>query len=343
MSDRRRVLVLHTGGTLGMRSSADGWVPAPGFLERQLAEHSVFRGEGMPEIAVRELEPLLDSAEMAPADWVRIGREIRDAYADFDGFVVVHGTDTMAYTASALAFLLGGLAKTVVLTGSQVPLCQPRTDALENLVTSLILAADYSIPEVGLYFGSRLLRGCRAVKVNCSGFDAFASPNLPALAESGTQIVVNHELVHRPASATAGLTLQERLDPHVGVLWLFPGITGAIVRNFLAPPLKGVVLQTFGVGNGPVNDPDFVAALSEAHQRGVVLVDCTQCLTGSVAIDAYATGAGMARAGAVSGGDMTTEAALTKLMVLFGRGCTPAEVRELVQRDLRGELSELAR
>jgi L-asparaginase len=344
MDERRRVLVLHTGGTLGMRSSADGWVPAPGFLERQLAEHSVFRAEGMPEIVVRELEPLLDSAEMAPADWVRIGREIRDAYAAFDGFVVVHGTDTMAYTASALAFLFDGLTKTIILTGSQVPLCRPRTDALENLVTSLILAADYRIPEVGLYFGSRLFRGCRAVKVNCAGFDAFASPNLPALAETGTQIVVNYELVRQPAAeAPTSLTLQERLDPHVGVLWLFPGVTGAIVRNFLAPPLKGVVLQTFGVGNGPVNDPDFVAALSEAHERGVVLVDCTQCLSGAVAIDAYATGAGMARAGAVSGGDMTTEAALTKLMVLFGSGCASEEVRELVQRDLRGELSETAR
>jgi L-asparaginase len=340
MRERRRVLVLHTGGTLGMSASADGWAPAPGFLERQLAEHSVFRADGMPELVVRELEPLLDSAEMAPGDWARIGREVRDAYASFDGFVVVHGTDTMAYTASALAFLFEGLAKTVVLTGSQVPLCRPRTDALENLVTSLILAADYRIPEVGLYFGSRLFRGCRAVKVNCAGFDAFASPNLPPLAETGTQIVVNEDLVRRPApGADPELRLQESLDPHVGVLWLFPGITGAIVRNFLAPPLKGVVLQSFGVGNGPVNDPDFVAALAEAHERGVVLVDCTQCLSGAVAIDTYATGAGMARAGAVSGGDMTTEAALTKLMVLFGRRCTPEEVRELVQCDLRGELT----
>ncbi|MGH9464496.1 MAG: asparaginase [Thermoanaerobaculia bacterium] len=343
MSKRRGILVLHTGGTLGMRPSADGWAPAPGFLEQQLAEHSVFRADGMPRIVVRELEPLLDSAEMAPADWVRIGREIRGAYAEFDGFVVVHGTDTMAYTASALAFLFEGLTKTVVLTGSQVPLCRPRSDALENLVTSLILAADYDIPEVGLYFGSRLFRGCRAVKVNCSGFDAFASPNLPALAESGTQIVVHDELLRRPATQPAVPALQERLDANVGVLWLFPGITGAIVRNFLAPPLKGVVLQSFGVGNGPVNDPDFVAALAEAHERGVVLVDCTQCLRGAVEIDAYATGAGMARAGAVSGGDMTTEAALTKLMVLFGRGCTPEEVRELVQQDLRGELSETTR
>jgi L-asparaginase len=275
---------------------------------------------------------------------VRIGREIRDAYAAFDGFVVVHGTDTMAYTASALAFLFDGLGKSVILTGSQVPLCRPRSDALENLVTSLILAAEHRVPEVAIYFGSRLFRGCRAVKVNCSGFDAFASPNLPPLAETGTQIVVNHELVRRPAAgAVSQVTLQEELDPHVGVLWLFPGITGAIVRNFLAPPLKGVVLRSFGVGNGPVNDRDFIAALAEAHERGVVLVDCTQCLQGAVAIDAYATGAGMARAGAVSGGDMTTEAALTKLMVLFGRGATAAQVRELVQRDLRGELSEASR
>ncbi len=340
MGERKRVLLLHSGGTLGMRASAAGWVPAPGFLAEQMGAHPVFRAAGMPEYVVHELDPLLDSAEMGPADWVRIGREIRDAYQDFDGFVVLHGTDTMAYTASALAFMMEGLGKTVILTGSQVPLCRPRNDALENLVSSLILAADHCIPEVGLFFGSRLFRGCRAVKVNCSGFDAFASPNLPPLAETGTEIVVRRELVRWPREGTRGpLTLQERIDPHVGVLWLFPGITGAIVRNFLAPPLKGVVLESFGVGNGPVNDRDFVAALAEASERGVVLVDCTQCLVGEVRIGDYATGAGMARAGALSGGDMTTEAALTKLMVLFGRGCSAAEVRELVGRDLRGELT----
>lgn len=334
----RSILILHTGGTIGMRESADGWAPEPGFLGEQMREHPVFASDAMPEWSVEDLDPLLDSAEMKPTDWQRIACAIERRYADHDGFVVLHGTDTMAYTASALAFMFDGLDKTVLLTGSQVPLCRPRSDALDNLVSSLILAADHRIPEVTLYFGSRLFRGCRAVKVNCQGFHAFASPNLPPLAEAGVDLVLAEDLI-RPRPGAGELVLRPELDSSVGILWLFPGITGDIVRNFLAPPLRGAVIQAFGLGNGPIHDREFVAALEEARQRGVVLVDCTQCLVGSVDLGDYASGAGMRRAGVISGFDMTPEAALTKLMHLLGLGLAIEEVERRMQTDLRGELS----
>jgi len=341
MAEPRRVLILHAGGTIGMAEGDEGWAPRPGYLESEMAVVPAFAAPEVPEYVVRELDPLLDSSEMGPKDWVRIAREIRDVYDEFDGFVVVHGTDTMAYTASALAFMFEGLEKTVILTGSQIPLCRPRNDAQANLIGSLQLAAEFRIPEVALYFDARLFRGCRAVKVKCDRFDAFDSPNLPPLAVAGPRFQVNRPLIRWPDRVRRQqLVLHEELDPDVGVLWLFPGITGAVMRNFLEPPLKGVVLRAFGVGNGPAKNPEFLAALSEAADRGVVVVDCTQCLTGSVNLEDYASGAALSRAGVVSGHDMTVEAALTKLMHLFGRGHSPAKVRELIHADLRGELTD---
>ena len=337
MAESKRVFIAYTGGTIGMRLSDQGWVPEEGFLEAAMRRVPVFSDGRVPSWDLVEFHPLLDSASIAPRDWIKIARAIRERYDDYDGFVVLHGTDTMAYTASALAFMLEGLGKPVILTGSQIPLCEARNDAQDNLVTSILLAGLYPIPEVCLYFHSKLLRGCRSVKVDSEGFAAFDSPNLPPLGVSGTEIEIDWRRVRPPGSS--GFSVHESLDTAQGVLWLFPGITGEIVRNFLAPPLRGVVLQAFGVGNGPANDADFLAALHEARDRGVVLVDCTQCLRGGVHLGDYATGSAMAEAGAVSGHDMTPEAALTKLFFLFGQGHTPAEVEELVQRDLRGELT----
>lgn len=337
MSESKRVFIAYTGGTIGMRPSDQGWAPEPGFLEEEMRQIQVFSDQRVPRYDIAEFSPLLDSASISPPDWIKIARAIEDRYDDYDGFLVLHGTDTMAYSASALAFMLEGLDKPVILTGSQIPLCEARNDAQDNLVTSLLLAGHYPIPEVCLYFHSKLMRGCRSVKVDSEGFGAFDSPNLPPLGITGTEIDIDWRLVRQPSAS--GLTAHQTLDTALGVLWLFPGITGAIVRNFLEPPLKGVVLQAFGVGNGPANDAEFVTALREAHDRGVVLVDCTQCLRGGVRLEEYATGAAMADAGAVSGADMTMEAALTKLFFLFGQGHTPAEVEALVEQDLRGELT----
>jgi L-asparaginase len=274
---------------------------------------------------------------MTPREWVKIAHDLADHYDDYDGFVVLHGTDTMAYTASALPFMLNGLAKPVIITGSQIPLCEVRNDGRENLITSLLIASTYDIPEVCLYFGGKLLRGCRAVKVSADGFAAFDSPNSPPLGTVGSDIEINWQLVRRGDARK--LQVEEFGAPVVSALRLFPGISPELVRNVLRPPLQGLVLEAYGVGNGPDADAAFIAALQEATSRGVVIVDCTQCLSGTVDLTEYAAGSALARAGAISGFDMTAEAALAKLYYLFSRGDSPEDVKREMQTDLRGELT----
>jgi L-asparaginase len=295
------------------------------------------RHPSMPTVTVHEYNPLLDSANMTPAEWVKIARDIARNYAKYDGFVVLHGTDTMAYTASALPFMLRNLGKPVIITGSQIPLCEIRNDARENLITSLLIAARYPVPEVCLYFGGKLLRGCRSVKVSANGFAAFDSPNVPPVGVVGSDIAIQ-ELVRTPRS---GRLKVEEFDTAVVVsaLRLFPGISPDLVRNVLRPPLKGLVLEAYGVGNGPDKDKAFLDALEEATRRGVVIVDCTQCLEGTVDLHEYAAGTALARAGVISGFDMTTEAALAKLYYLFSRGYSPSRVKREMQRDICGEIS----
>jgi L-asparaginase len=332
-----RIYIAYTGGTIGMKLTPRGWAPAPGFLAEQMAAMSELRHPSMPEYVIDEFDELLDSSNMTPHDWSRIARNIAENFDAYDGFVVIHGTDTMAYTASALAFLLEGLDKPVVLTGSQIPLCEVRNDGRSNLVTSLLVAATEKIPEVTLCFGDRLVRGCRSVKISAAGFDAFDSPNFPPLGAVGVDIEIDWPLVRK--AAPGGLRLREIGHPVVGALRLFPGITAELARNVLQPPLQGLVLEAYGVGNAPERNAGFIAAIADAVARGVVIVDCTQCLRGSVDLGDYSTGSVLARAGVISGFDMTVEAALTKLVYLFGRGLSPDEVKTQMQLDLRGELT----
>jgi L-asparaginase len=340
MTKRKRVYIAYTGGTIGMARRPDGsYAPEPGYLGQLMAAMPELRDPRAPEYLVREYPVLRDSATMSPADWTAIAEDIAARYADFDGFVVLHGTDTMAYTASALSFMLRGLGKPVLLTGAQIPLCELRSDGRENLITALLIAASEPIPEVCLSFGSRLLRGCRAVKVSAEGLDAFDSPNFPPLAHVGTGIRVERRLVLPPPPADAPIAVQP-ISPaaRVGALRLFPGISAAIVEAVLRP-LQGLVLETYGAGNGPADDAELMAALAAAAARGVVIVGVTQCLRGAVAPAAYATGAALARAGVTPGHDLTAEAALTKLAYLLSAGHGPAEVRALMGVSLRGELT----
>lgn len=335
---KKRVYIAYTGGTIGMRKTLQGYEPAPGFLAEAMRGMPELGDPSMPEYEIHEYDPLLDSSNMMPSDWVKIADDIARHYHDYDGFVVLHGTDTMAYTSSALTFMLQGLHKPVILTGSQIPLCEIRNDARSNLITSLLIASSYRIPEVCLLFGSRLLRGSRAVKVSADAFDAFESPNFPPLGTIGIEIEINWSVVLRPPEAEE-FTVHGLSEPVVGALRLFPGISAHVVRNMLQPPLQGLVLEAFGVGNAPDRNRELLAALEEASSRGVVIVDTTQCLEGSVDLEGYATGSALARAGVISGRDMTAEAALAKLFYLFSRGLPADQVRRMVQFSLRGELT----
>lgn len=334
----KRVYIANTGGTIGMKKTARGYAPEPGYLAEQMAQISALQSPHMPNYYLHEYDPLLDSANMTPKDWLKIAQDIADHYDDFDGFVILHGTDTMAYTASALPFMLEGLKKPVILTGSQIPLCEVRNDARENLITAMILAAEYPIPEVCLYFGDKLLRGCRTMKVNANGFDAFGSPNFPPLGKVGIDIVLNWGAI-RPLPSTTPLTIHPLNGSCISAFRLFPGISADIVRNVLQPPLKALVLEAYGVGNGPDHDPKFIAALTEANERGVIIVDCTQCFSGSVDLNDYVTGAALAAAGVISGYDLTVEAALAKLFYLLSQDLPPETVKLLMQTNLRGELT----
>ncbi len=337
----KKVYIAYTGGTIGMKHVGGSYRPIPGYLQSLMATNPAFQHPELPQYVIHQYEPLLDSPNMTPADWSKIARDICAHYDEYDGFVVLHGTDTMAYTASALAFMLEGLEKPVIVTGSQIPLCEIRNDAQENLITALILAAYYQIPEVCLYFNGRLLRGCRAVKVNADGFDAFDSPRFPPLAYIGIEIELNRRVLQPvPVGRNGGVRLQAIAETAVvGALRLFPGISASILENMLQPPLRGLILETYGSGNAPTNDQRFLDVLAQATAAGIVIVDCTQCLRGTVDLTKYATGSALAQAGVISGYDMTAEAALTKLAWLLSQDLPVTEVKRLMQTDLRGELT----
>ena len=335
---RKKVYIAYTGGTIGMKRSGDGHIPATGYLEKMMHNIPELKSHILPDFQINEYDPLLDSANMTPHDWLKIANDIAAHYKEFDGFVVLHGTDTMAYTASALPFMLQGLRKPVVLTGAQIPLSKIRNDARENLITALLIAANYKIPEVCLCFGDKLLRGNRAVKVDADSFDAFESPNFPALGTVGIEININWDLVLPPPKTPRHLTVNALDEARVAGLRLFPGISIDIIKNFLQPPIRGLILQTYGMGNAPEN-LKLISALKAANDRGVVIVNCTQCLKGTVNMEDYATGAALAKAGVISGFDMTLEAALAKLSFLLNQKLSVTKIKKMMQTDLRGELT----
>ena len=324
-----------------MVESDEGYVPASGTLQTLMEERPSFRAEDVPEYEVYEFDPLLDSANMTPADWLKIADALRSHYEKFDGFLVVHGTDTMAFTASALSFMLHPLDKPVLLTGAQLPLDETRSDAQGNLLTSLLLLGGFAdrLAGVHLFFHDRLFRGNRVTKVNADSFAAFDSPNFPTVGTAGIDLDVEWDRVPVPHSPPRVPAVTEMGAATVSAFRLFPGLDAATLDNVLAPPVQGVVLECFGAGNAPVQNEAFLDALRSATNRGVVIVAVTQPLRGTADLDLYATGQALADAGVVSGYDMTTEAALAKLYYLFEQDHEPEEVRRLVQNNLRGELT----
>jgi L-asparaginase len=330
------VFVLHAGGTIGMVETPEGHAPVAGALGPYLDWIvDISRGE-LPPITFHELDPPLDSANATPDDCCAIAQVLYERRSGHPGFVVLHGTDTMAYTSSALSFLLPSFGKPVVVTGSQIPVTRTRSDGRQNFIGALEVAARRDLQEVCLLFGELLLRGNRATKVDASGLDAFDSPRFPPLAAIGIDIVVNSDLV-RPGQGEPGITTG-RLGS-VAAVRLFPGFSASTLANVCRPPLQGLVIEAYGAGNGPSQDREFLSVIESATAQGIVVVVVTQCVRGSVQPGAYATGSALMRAGAVPGYDMTTEAALTKLAVLLGQGLDAATVAAMMQRDLAGELT----
>lgn len=337
------ILIVYTGGTIGMTEDLSTGALVP-FSFDHLMKNVPKIGRLGYALDHVELTPPIDSSNMSPDVWARVAKMIVDAYDRFDGFVVLHGTDTMAYTASALSFMLPGLAKPVILTGSQLPIGEIREDGTENLITALQIAAARTadgapmVQEVAISFGRHLWRGSRATKVSSTNFGAFESFNYPPLADMDLHIVYREKLLARPV-AGAVLVPDYAMDDAVSVAFLFPGITEAVLRPQLtAPNVKAVVLRTFGAGNAPT-EAWFIDLVAEAVKAGKVIVNVTQCPAGGVEEKRYATGDALARAGVVSGLDITCEAALTKLMHLFGHGLTAAEVAAAMTCPLAGELT----
>ena len=335
---RSSILIIYTGGTIGMQRSEQGYIPVSGHLQRQLALMPEFHRPEMPDFTIHEYTPLMDSSDMTPEDWQHIADDIKAHYDQYDGFVILHGTDTMAFTASALSFMLENLSKPVIVTGSQIPLAELRSDGQINLLNSLYVAANYPINEVSLFFNNRLYRGNRTTKINAENFNAFRSFNYPVLASAGIHIKYNNVQIHTE-STQGGLQPHYLLDTNIAILKLFPGIQESVVDAILSiEGLKAVVLETYGSGNAPRKEW-FLRRLHDACEQGIVIVNVTQCSAGTVEMERYETGYRLMQAGVVCGYDSTTESAVTKLMFLLGHNYSPAEVRELMNRPIAGEIT----
>jgi len=338
---KSKVILIYTGGTFGMAHDRHG-VLVP-FDFALILEHLPTLRNLSLELTVISFNNPIDSSNISPEHWQTIAKIIFENYEANDGFVVLHGTDTMAFTASALSFMLSGLTKPVILTGAQLPISEPRSDARENLITSLEIAAAKTngkavVPEVCIYFGDELIRGNRSKKTESMHFDAFQSENYPPLAKAGVKIEYNESAIHQSRSNET-LLLLDKLDTSLAILKLFPGITEATVKAVInIAGLKAIVLETYGSGNAPTTKW-FIDLLKEAISKGLIVLNISQCPGGMVVQGKYETSKVLQEIGVLSGGDMTTEAALTKLMVLLGEYGSK-EVKLKIGKSIVGELTE---
>lgn len=341
MNLKAKILLIYTGGTIGMRKDFDtGALKAFNFSK--LLQRIPELKQLDCEIETISFEEPIDSSNMNPQEWARMATIIESNYLEFDGFVVLHGSDTMSYSASALSFMLENLAKPVIFTGSQLPIGDLRTDAKENLITAIQIASlqENGLPvitEVCLYFEYKLYRGNRTTKINAEHFKAFTSPNYPALVESGVHLNMRPELFLAKNTGDK-LVVHKNLDNNVVIVKMFPGMSETVLSAiFNIPSLKGIVLETYGSGNAPTEDW-FIALLVKAINSGLHIINVTQCSGGSVNMGQYETSTGMKAIGVISGKDITTEAAITKLMYLLSRNSAQEDFKTIFETSLRGEV-----
>ncbi|XP_045452905.1 L-asparaginase [Melitaea cinxia] len=364
--NERRVLVLYTGGTIGMVKNRDGvLIPQKNAFENlirgypQLHDNMYWRHKlreadfdtsflvlpEAKEIDLRicykiiEYDTLLDSSNMTEVEWIQIAEDIMKYYEQYDGFVVLHGTDTLSYTASALSFMFENIGKAIVFTGSQIPIFEPRSDGTDNFVSSLLIAGGLNIPEVTVFFGSKLFRGNRTSKISVNNLYAFDSPNCVPLVEVGIDLEVNKKAIFKP-TVIEKCHLHAKMSKNVGLLRIFPSLSSSVIKAFCQPPIEGVVLESYGAGNIPSNRDDVFNEIAAAVKRGVIFVNITQCTRGSVVTPLYETGRLIAKCGVISGYDMTPEAALTKLSYVLSKSeLTYQQKIEMMVTNIRGELT----
>lgn len=334
------VLIIYTGGTIGMINDPVSGVLVP-FNFEQITDHVPELKRLNYRLTVHSFDPLIDSSNMSPQIYKELALRIQRDYDRYDGFVILHGSDTMAYTASALSFMLENLDKPIIFTGSQLPVNGIRTDAKENLITALEIAADKRkgkamVPEVCIYFDYKLFRGNRSFKYNSEKFEAFRSPNYPTLAEAGVYLKFNRNYILKPNSEP--VKFYTKLDSAIGILKLYPGISPPVVKSALSAECKAVIMETFGSGNTST-EKWFLDLLREAIQEGKLILNISQCKVGTVELGRYETSRELKEMGVVSGYDMTFEAAVTKLMFLLGNFKSNKKIAEYLETDLRGELT----
>ena len=341
-TESKSILIIYTGGTIGMTNNAETGFLAPFNFDQILEEVPELKKFGF-NLKTISFEPLIDSSNLTPNIWIKLAKIIKENYSKFDGFVILHGTDTMAYSASALSFMIENINKPIIFTGSQLPIGTIRTDGKENIISAIEIAAEKKngkpvVPEVCIFFENKLFRGNRTSKFNAEHFNAFNSENYPTLAKAGIKINYNLPYIYTPTQRRP-LQIQTNLDNNVAVLKIHPGINKEIIKSIIhIKNLKALIIETYGSGNAPTSDW-FIELIKDAVNKNIIVLNVSQCQAGSVDMDKYETGILLKKAGVIGGYDITIEAALTKLMYLLGQNLTYEDTKMFLNTSISGEIS----